>query len=617
MTSSALPAPNAPARRTTVEEVLAASTLPIELKNVVRAVEGATKLWRSEKVLVAKELCAHFEDGISAGVGAEELVDSFGDVRQAALLIRRARKRLRPWWWRSAVRALQGWATLTTICVALYLVLVARFYLASPNVSRNYMAEMNARTAKTAESDRAWPLYLQSIKAFGSYPEFQSADGFRADKPGDRDWDAMARWIGEKQPAFALLRSAAARPELGIQYGSKLSAEYLEVQIANGLITNSPTIEAEPENPLLLGVLLPHLGEMRKLSRWLRADAILAAHHLDGERFLSDIDAILGIAKHAAQDKILIGSLVGVAVADLAVGVARDHATTPGLLKDEQLERVAHSIAGFSRGTMRLPVANESLMLEDIVQRFYSDDGHGDGRIVHSAETEQISRDFGVRTPDHQAWLNALRPVRSAALPSRKEIQTKISTFVAQAELDDSLPPWRHDERRSDHLYLDVCQSGLFDVLPVIRALMGNPSGDEGMLSSAFERRDMFEADRGAVEIMLAAELFRRSEGRWPNQLAEMVPKYLPTEPSDPFTGKEMKYREPQGSGNAPLIYSVGPDGVDDGGTPPATEAGRASVRTLRTLRLFRETGQLNAQQLTQSASAKGDWVIIPKTDAN
>jgi hypothetical protein len=73
-----------------------------------------------------------------------------------------------------------------------------------------------------------------------------------------------------------------------------------------------------------------------------------------------------------------------------------------------------------------------------------------------------------------------------------------------------------------------------------------------------------------AHERLLAAELvlrcYQSGQGRVPALLDDLVPNYLSKVPQDPFTGRPLIYR-PQGS-TTWLVYSVGPDGVDDGGKP-------------------------------------------------
>jgi hypothetical protein len=77
--------------------------------------------------------------------------------------------------------------------------------------------------------------------------------------------------------------------------------------------------------------------------------------------------------------------------------------------------------------------------------------------------------------------------------------------------------------------------------------------------------------DRRAAEVFLAIYLWRADHpGQWPNSLRELVPKYLPAVPLDPFSpiGAEVAYRPDSPAG--PIIYSVADDGVDDGGSEQA-----------------------------------------------
>jgi hypothetical protein len=74
------------------------------------------------------------------------------------------------------------------------------------------------------------------------------------------------------------------------------------------------------------------------------------------------------------------------------------------------------------------------------------------------------------------------------------------------------------------------------------------------------------------LTIELNLRCYLADHGQPPATLDELVPRYLKTLPSDPFSGKPLIYR-PQGTNW--LLYSVGPDGVDDGGMP----AGRSTLR--------------------------------------
>ncbi|MCX7969918.1 MAG: type II secretion system protein GspG [Armatimonadetes bacterium] len=44
----------------------------------------------------------------------------------------------------------------------------------------------------------------------------------------------------------------------------------------------------------------------------------------------------------------------------------------------------------------------------------------------------------------------------------------------------------------------------------------------------------------------IALRLYRRERGRYPESLGELVSKYLPSVPVDPFTNKPIQYRRTQ-----------------------------------------------------------------------
>jgi len=132
--------------------MLAESGLPGPAADCVRKVVRGTRLWRLEKIAVAQELSAHFHDGLDAGATIEELLGSFGDVRRAAQLIRRAKRRQRPLAWH--VARVCGWVLVALI--VFYLGLFGVLLVGKPSIDVDYMAKLNARAAAVPEGQRAW-----------------------------------------------------------------------------------------------------------------------------------------------------------------------------------------------------------------------------------------------------------------------------------------------------------------------------------------------------------------------------------------------------------------------------------------------------------------------------
>jgi hypothetical protein len=77
-----------------------------------------------------------------------------------------------------------------------------------------------------------------------------------------------------------------------------------------------------------------------------------------------------------------------------------------------------------------------------------------------------------------------------------------------------------------------------------------------------------FAEDRAAAyrimnELVFALAAYRAEQGEYPAELVKICPEYVKSLPEDPFGTGPFRYkREPQGY----VLYSVGPNGKDDGG---------------------------------------------------
>jgi hypothetical protein len=76
--------------------------------------------------------------------------------------------------------------------------------------------------------------------------------------------------------------------------------------------------------------------------------------------------------------------------------------------------------------------------------------------------------------------------------------------------------------------------------------------------------------------IELALRCYRCEQQKVPARLDKLVPHYLRQVPLDPFNSLSMIYK---GQGTDWLLYSVGPDGADDGGLPAPHAFGTRRVK--------------------------------------
>ena len=94
--------------------------------------------------------------------------------------------------------------------------------------------------------------------------------------------------------------------------------------------------------------------------------------------------------------------------------------------------------------------------------------------------------------------------------------------------------------------------------------------------SKAFKASLEADARLAALHTSLAVESYRLAHsGKIPAGLPELVPDFLPAVPRDPFDGQPLRFKTlPRGY----VIYSIGADGVDDGGLEKTNNAVKYDV---------------------------------------
>jgi hypothetical protein len=103
--------------------------------------------------------------------------------------------------------------------------------------------------------------------------------------------------------------------------------------------------------------------------------------------------------------------------------------------------------------------------------------------------------------------------------------------------------------------------------------LMGFLLSDERIEQSVILFAAEAEARRRLLITAIALERYRVRHGAYPGTLALLTPEILTAVPLDFMDGQPLRYRL-TGDGHF-LLYSVGLDGVDDGGKMPSPDSSR------------------------------------------
>jgi len=106
-------------------------------------------------------------------------------------------------------------------------------------------------------------------------------------------------------------------------------------------------------------------------------------------------------------------------------------------------------------------------------------------------------------------------------------------------------------------------------------AAKGRADFDAGFIESTRDDEALFRA----ALVAIAAEQFRRGRGHWPTRLDDLVPEYLAAVPRDPFASQPLRLAR---RGDGIVIYSLGPNAVDDGGdVVPGAGLGKSRGRDI------------------------------------
>jgi len=583
--------------------------LPPELADAVRQVVGRTRLWRREKLDVATELVCHFQDGLEAGRLPDELLKSFGDPQAAAQLIGRAKRRGRSPLWKLAR---YGWMSAAAL---LFVYIVAGIWMAAgrPTVKTDYLAIMNKPSLEVPEDERAWPRIRDALLATGIntkdniYTEVVTNDA--RPKPNNERSGELEQLIAAHPDAIAKLREAARMPHLAFVTATFHADFPQKDRDLFGVKVTPEDVEAARHATLndrwLISTLLPHMQYLRISGELLATDAQRAAAAGERDVAFADVLALFGVSRHCEETPFMVNVLVAELVQRMARRVIQDTLTAhPELWKESQLRDMAHEIVG-SRVDWRRGFDGERMCIYDSMQRIYTDNGHGDGRLaLHVSGNRNLfqllNEATGGRPTDstilgNEAVAFMTMPAANLAVASRQETIDMYDRVTDRALARMGTPYWTWADEPSLDEQMKAITEGPINRFRYMFVSMLTPSYDR-----LLNRLTVSDGERQGALIGLALELYHRDEKRWPQSLAELSPRWLPEAPVDPLTGKPLHYKIVD---DRPLVYSVGIDGDDDGGRLAKNKDGESHPE-------YAEPNYHSDRKDLGDSEKDGDWVL-------
>lgn len=297
-------------------------------------------------------------------------------------------------------------------------------------------------------------------------------------------------------------------------------------------------------------MVLPELNDFRQAARLLQLAARHAAAEGQAAEALQDVCLMASLGQHAANEPLLISGLVGLAIDSMTLTTLTD--LLPTLTSDELSLLDSH-------------VLRDMLVLTPTLKRhFFGEEAFGLRTFASFADASlglEVLAAGGAQTSAGIPWTT----------PSTSLVASPAMMFYRIFLLPADLACYRRTMRLQQQVmakplsYLErkAAIDSLEDQFTESRAGILS-SLILPALSAAMRAEVASQMRHQAALVAVAATRMRLEEGRLPDSLSDLVPRFLPAVPRDLFTpGGLLRLTR---TDDALTIYSVGPNGTDDGG---------------------------------------------------
>lgn len=418
-------------------------------------------------------------------------------------------------------------AVALTVSLALYMMTTWNLDVAVQQRVAALRVEAGALAASVApvrvpHRDNAAMIYQQAFELMAPLESWDRrwTDWFRNGSPELDPKDAKLREFLEGQAAtLRLLRQASEKPDC--------------------------CFEHDYAHPDIL-IALPELGSIRTASRLLALDARSNAAAGDLRTALADVNAMFVMAEHAGTEPLLVGVVSSAAMNQSAF------TTLEAVLASKEASADELTLLDISDTFSYQRLFNRALQMEE-------------------AFAIATYCDYGARF--RVAELNGSGP--------RPWEEKHFGPFYRIFAFEDDLASYREILRESHK------RSGKphYESLPEWRAAQDAPDASmRGIVAQSLipavypvaERTAEADARWRLARLAVAASRYRATENQLPDSLGDLVPAWLPAVPLDPFDGNRLSMAL---TDQELVLYSVGPDGADDGGAPYDVQERTGDVR--------------------------------------
>ena len=422
-----------------------------------------------------------------------------------------------------------------------------------PNPSTDYAKKLEELSAASQPlGENAWPMLMEAARILQEV-ETELSNRDDAFDPFDFEPiyldDTPPEVLSKLQHTIAELRAAGAFDQIA-----------LAAQRPNAVRLHSYL----PDESLIFQTIAD-VAQLRRLARARIASMYKALAQGDADEAVAALDQTLYLAQVNTHQSLIIEQLVGRAIAAAAARRLRQ------ALMHHQLDATSYArlLKTFQQrlplGPTKIALQGERLIILDMIQRVYSDDGTGGGRLLLAEIGDMMPMTgVGSSTSRPKAGAGAIVNLGGFFYANRTAITETANELFANWIRLSTLS---RADRRADPFDEDAVFQKLDWRYMPLNMLM--PA-----LGRAIDARDAIDCVLAGTIIMLALEQYRAQTGQYPDSLEELSPAILEEIPSDPFSVDGFVYRTlaNDAAGRGYMLYSIGADGVDNNGATDSIE---------------------------------------------
>lgn len=330
---------------------------------------------------------------------------------------------------------------------------------------------------------------------------------------------------------------------------------------------------------LLVNAVLPNTQKIREIADALSKRAMLKLGEGKIDEAWTDLLVIHRLGRLVARGGTLIELMVGIAIDTVAHHGDLTFLEHTNLSSKQVMRHLKdlQDLPRMSNGTQIIDVA-ERLTLLDIVQSIRRE-GFG---VLHEVSgnlrrpdklTSEIEAAFS-----ECDWSTLFR-TSNRSFDELGTVMTSPDRATREKEMRKYLVSLRTDK-------VDANDGGnIADALKSVANTGGIANGKFGgnlvsiwmpAIAKITNTTDRFEQQQNCLLLAFALAAFRDENGKYPQSLEDLTPKYFAMITSDIFSGKPLVYRRKE---TGYLLYSVGANGRDDGGATFSDDPSADDIR--------------------------------------